>query len=66
MLRTRPFQCDEDRQEGRGRLPVVLAFANRNTDLDRRTEAAVWWIKRHRLNHFENATKIRAMITSGL
>jgi hypothetical protein len=42
------------------------AFANRNTDLDRRTEAAEWWIKRHRLNHLENATKIRAMITSGL
>jgi len=42
------------------------AFANSNNDPDRRTEAAEWWIKRHRLNHLKNATKIRAMITSGL
>jgi hypothetical protein len=28
-------------------------------------EAAEWWIKTHRLDHFEKATKIRAMITSG-
>lgn len=29
-------------------------------------EAAEWWIKTHKLDHFEKAVKIRDMIGSGL
>lgn len=47
-------------------LSFYAFFANRNDDPDLLMEAAEWWIKTHRLDHFEKATKIRAMITSGL
>lgn len=41
-------------------------FANKNSDPDLLMEAAEWWIKPHKLNHFEKALKIREMIRSGL
>lgn len=47
-------------------LSFYAFFANRNDDPDLLMEAAEWWIKTHCLDHFEKATKIRAMITSGL
>lgn len=47
-------------------LSFYAFFANRNDDPDLLMEAAEWWIKTHRLDHFEKATKIRAMIVSGL
>ena len=37
-------------------------FANRNDDPELLMEAAEWWIKTHRLDHFEKAEKIRTMI----
>lgn len=37
-------------------------FANRNDDPVRLMEAAEWWIKTHRLDHFEKAVKVRAMV----
>nr|WP_314091595.1 DUF6500 family protein [uncultured Shinella sp.] len=46
-------------------LSFYAFFANKNHDPDLLMEAAEWWIKRHRLDHFEKAAKIRAMITSG-
>jgi len=46
-------------------LSFYAFFANKNEDPDLLMEAAEWWIKTHRLDHFEKATKIRAMITSG-
>lgn len=41
-------------------------FANKNSDPDLLMEAAEWWIKTHKLDHFEKAVKIREMIRSGL
>ncbi|MDT6939935.1 DUF6500 family protein [Brucella pseudogrignonensis] len=41
-------------------------FANKNSDPDLLMEAAEWWIKTHKLDHFEKALKIREMIRSGL
>ena len=41
-------------------------FANKNSDPDLLMEAAEWWIKTHKLDHFEKALKIRKMIRSGL
>lgn len=37
-------------------------FANRNDDPERLMEVAEWWIRTHRLDHFEKATKVRAMV----
>lgn len=50
--------------EGVG-LSFYAFFANKNDDPDLLMEAATWWIKTHKLNHFEKAVKIRDMILSG-
>lgn len=41
-------------------------FTNKNDDPVQLMEAAEWWIKTHQLNHFEKATKIKAMVDQGL
>ena len=46
-------------------LSFYAFFANKNDDPDLLMEAAEWWIKQHKLDHFEKATKIRRMISSG-
>lgn len=60
--------CDRKvaaRGEGVG-LSFYAFFANRNDDPELLMEAAEWWIRSHRLNHFEKAVKIRAMVAEGL
>ena len=37
-------------------------FKNRNDDPEALMEAATWWIITHKLDHFEKATKIKAMV----
>ena len=50
-------------QKGEGvGLSFYAFFANRNDDPDRLMEAATWWIQTHRLDHFEKAVKIKAML----
>ena len=39
-------------------------FKNKNDDPELLMEAAEWWIKTHKLDHFEKAVKIKAMIES--
>jgi hypothetical protein len=51
--------------EGVG-LSFYAFFANRNDDPDLLMEAADWWIRAHRLDHFEKAVKIREMVKAGL
>ncbi|GGC66196.1 DUF6500 family protein [Undibacterium terreum] len=56
--------CDvKIRQKG---LTVGLSFyaffANKNDDPELLMEAAEWWIRTHKLNHFEKAEKIKKMI----
>lgn len=41
-------------------------FANKNDDPVLLMEAATWWIKTHKLDHFEKAHKIKAMINAGM
>lgn len=41
-------------------------FANKNNNPELLMEAATWWIQTHKLDHFEKATKIRAMVEAGL
>lgn len=43
-------------------LSFYAFFANRNEDPELLMEAAEWWIRTHRLDHFERAVKIRAMV----
>ena len=45
-------------------LSFYAFFANRNDDTELLMEAAEWWIRTTRLDHFEKATKIRAMVAA--
>ena len=47
-------------------LSFYAFFANRNDDPESLMEAATWWIKKHELDHFEKAVKIRAMLLDQL
>ena len=47
--------------EGVG-LSFYAFFANRNDDPELLMEAATWWIRTHKLDHFEKAIKIKAML----
>ncbi|TCT37649.1 DUF6500 family protein [Martelella mediterranea] len=47
-------------------LSFYAFFANKNDDPELLMEAAEWWIKTHKLDHFEKAVKIRDMIRSGV
>ncbi|MGO4910082.1 DUF6500 family protein [Pseudorhodobacter sp. W20_MBD10_FR17] len=53
-------------QKGAGvGLSFYAFFANKNSDPASLMKVAEWWIKTHRLDHFEKAVKIRDMIASG-
>jgi Family of unknown function (DUF6500) len=43
-------------------LSFYAFFKNKNDDPEMLMEAAEWWIKTHKLDHFEKAVKIKKMI----
>ncbi|QZA77054.1 hypothetical protein K4H28_12210 [Deefgea tanakiae] len=43
-------------------LSFYAFFANKNENPTLLMEAATWWIQTHRLDHFEKAIKIKAMV----
>jgi len=43
-------------------LSFYAFFANKNDDPELLMEAATWWIETHKLDHFEKAVKIKAMV----
>lgn len=45
-------------------LSFYAFFANKNDAPDLLMEAATWWIITHRLDHFEKALKVKALIIS--
>lgn len=45
-------------------LSFYAFFANKNDEPDLLMEAATWWIIRHKLDHFEKAVKIKALVIS--
>ena len=56
--------CDEKiakKGEGVG-ISFYVFFANKNDNPELLMEVAEWWIKKHKLNHFEKAVKIRDML----
>ncbi|WP_321363123.1 DUF6500 family protein [uncultured Celeribacter sp.] len=68
-LRTKAIKICEEKITKKGDtvgLSFYAFFANKNDDPELLMEAAEWWIKTHRLDHFEKAAKIRDMIRAGL
>ena len=52
-------------QKGEGvGVSFYAFFANKNDDPELLMEAATWWIQTHKLDHFEKATKIIALVQS--
>lgn len=45
-------------------LSFYAFFANKNSDPELLMETAEWWILTHKLDHFEKAVKIKAMVKS--
>ncbi|CNL88945.1 Uncharacterised protein [Yersinia frederiksenii] len=45
-------------------LSFYAFFANKNDDPELLMEAARWWIQDMRLDHFEKAVKIKALVES--
>lgn len=43
-------------------LSFYAFFSNKNDNPTLLMEAAEWWIKTHKLNHFEKAVKIKALV----
>ena len=43
-------------------LSFYAFFSNKNDDPEGLMEAAEWWIKTNKLDHFEKAVKIKMMI----
>ena len=56
--------CDEKitKKGSNVELSFYAFFANKNDDPECLMEAAHWWIIEHRLNHFEKADKIKALV----
>lgn len=43
-------------------VSFYVFFANKNDNPELLMEAAEWWIKTHKLDHFEKAVKIKSLI----
>ena len=43
-------------------LSFYAFFSNQNDNPELLFEAATWWIKKHQLDHFEKALKIKQMV----
>ena len=58
--------CDK-KIENKGRnvgVSFYAFFENKNNDPELLMEAATWWIKTHKLDHFEKAEKVKKMVES--
>ncbi|MDZ4285407.1 MAG: DUF6500 family protein [Candidatus Sungbacteria bacterium] len=47
-------------------LSFYAFFKNKNDQPEVLMEAARWWIETHKLDHFEKAVKIKAMVLAGV
>ncbi|WP_460058220.1 DUF6500 family protein [Spirochaeta dissipatitropha] len=68
-LRKKIIEVCEKKIASKGDLVGVsfyAFFANKNDNPELLMEAAIWWIQKHELNHFEKAQKIKMMIENGL
>lgn len=60
--------CDDKiKQKGASvGLSFYAFFANKNDNPQLLMDVATWWIKTHKLDHFEKAVKIKKMIKDSL
>lgn len=68
-LRSRIVKICEEKIVSKGDnvgVSLYTFFANKNEDPTALMEVAQWWIKKHQLDHFEKAHKIKDMIQRGL
>lgn len=64
-LRTKIVQVCDDKIAAKGDnvgLSFYAFFANKNDNPELLMEAASWWIKQMKLDHFEKAVKIKALV----
>ena len=64
-LKQKIIQICEDKIRQKGEkvgLSFYAFFANKNDDPESLMQVATWWIKTHRLDHFEKAIKIKQLI----
>ncbi len=64
-LRTKIIQICEEKIAAKGDnvgLSFYAFFANKNDNPELLMEAASWWIKQMKLDHFEKAVKIKAPV----
>ena len=47
-------------------LSFYAFFANKNDNPKLLMEVAEWWIKKHKLDHFEKAVKVKAILLKEL
>jgi len=47
-------------------LSFYAFFANKNDNPELLMEAAEWWIREHKLDHFEKAAKIKQMVKQAI
>ncbi|CAM3014275.1 DUF6500 family protein [Moritella viscosa] len=67
ILRNKIIAVCENKIEKKGTnvgLSFYAFFANKNDDPALLMEAAHWWIMTHKLDHFEKAVKIKALVES--
>ena len=67
ILRNKIITVCENKIEKKGTnvgLSFYAFFANKNDDPALLMEAAQWWIMTHKLDHFEKAVKIKALVAS--
>ncbi len=64
--RTKIIDVCNDKIEKKGEnvgLSFYAFFANKNDNPELLFEVAEWWIRTHRLDHFEKAIKIKEMVS---
>lgn len=67
MLRAKIIQVCDGKIAAKGNnvgLSFYAFFANKNDDPELLMEAASWWIQEMKLDHFEKAVKIKALVES--
>lgn len=66
-IRTKILETCESKISTKGAgvgLSFYAFFANKNDDPELLMEVAHWWIMEMKLDHFEKATKIKALVSA--
>ena len=64
-LRARILEVCDKKMKSKGEnvgLSFYAFFKNKNDNPELLMEAATWWIKTHKLDHFEKAIKIKGLV----